>query len=228
MVRAADELAKPLQGLSGNGVTVQLTGSSALWAKFNRVNHSAMIRSEVLSWPVTMLVLVLAIGSLVAAGLPLMLTLVGLLSAAGALVIASKVAPVSIWAMNFAMMFALALGIDYALFIVVRFRAALAHHDAEPDRQRAALAAVAETMGTAGKAVAFSGLTVLVSLSTVLLVPSPAFPSMSLGIMLSVASTPGEPGPPMSLCGDRKTASKYAGPSDGLLMSMGTYGAAAA
>jgi len=188
MVRAADDLAKPLQALSGQGVTVQLTGSSALWANFNRVNHSAMIRSEVLSWPVTMLVLVLAFGSLVAAGLPLMLTLVGLMSAAGALVISSKVAPVSIWAMNFAMMFALALGIDYALFIVVRFRAALARRADEPDRKVAALAAVAETMGTAGKAVAFSGLTVLVSLSTVLLVPSPAFRSMSLGIMLSVVA----------------------------------------
>ena len=188
MVKAADELAKPLQALSGKGVTVQLTGSSALWANFNRVNHSAMIRSEVLSWPITMLVLVLAFGSLVAAGLPLMLTLVGLLSAAGALVIATKVAPVSIWAMNFAMMFALALGIDYALFIVVRFRAALARRADEPDRKAAALAAVSETMGTAGKAVAFSGLTVLVSLSTVLLVPSPAFRSMSLGIMLSVVA----------------------------------------
>ena len=188
MVRAADDLAKPLQSLSAGGVTVQLTGSSALWANFNRVNHSAMIKSEVLSWPVTMLVLVLAFGSLVAAGLPLMLTLVGLLSAAGALVIATKVAPVSIWAMNFAMMFALALGIDYALFIVVRFRAALSRRSDETDRTQAALAAVAETMGTAGKAVAFSGLTVLVSLSTVLLVPSPAFRSMSLGIMLSVVA----------------------------------------
>lgn len=188
MVRAADDLAKPLRALSGGAVTVELTGSSALWADFNRVNHSAMIRSEVLSWPVTMIVLFLAFGSLVAAGLPLMLTLVGLLTAAGALVLSTHIAPVSIWAMNFAMMFALALGIDYALFIVVRFRAALAHREAKPDRAQAALEAVAETMGTAGKAVAFSGLTVLVSLSTVLLVPSPAFRSMSLGIMLAVVA----------------------------------------
>jgi RND superfamily putative drug exporter len=188
MVRAADDLAKPLRALSGGAVTVELTGSSALWADFNRVNHSAMIRSEVLSWPVTMVVLFLAFGSLVAAGLPLMLTLVGLLTAAGALVLSTHIAPVSIWAMNFAMMFALALGIDYALFIVVRFRAALARREAEPDRRQAALDAVAETMGTAGKAVAFSGLTVLVSLSTVLLVPSPAFRSMSLGIMLAVVA----------------------------------------
>ena len=188
MVRAADDLAKPLRALSGGAVTVELTGSSALWADFNRVNHSAMIRSEVLSWPVTMIVLFLAFGSLVAAGLLLMLTLVGLLTAAGALVHSTHLAPVSIWAMNFAMMFAPALGIDYALFIVVRFRAALARREAEPDRRQAGLDAVAETMGTAGKAVAFSGLTVLVSLSTVLLVPSPAFRSMSLGIMLAVVA----------------------------------------
>ncbi len=132
--------------------------------------------------------LVLAFGSLVAAGLPLMLTVVGLVIAAGALVLATHLAPVSIWAMNFAMMFALALGIDYALFIVVRFRSALRRRADLGDRDAAAIGAIAETMATAGKAVAFSGLTVLVSLSTVLLVPSPAFRSMALGIMLSVVA----------------------------------------
>ncbi|HTZ42293.1 MAG TPA: MMPL family transporter [Jatrophihabitans sp.] len=188
MVRAADDLVGPITKLGSGGISVNLTGSSALWSNFNKVNHSAMIKSEVLSWPVTMAVLVLAFGSLVAAGLPLMLTLVGLLTAAGALVIGTHIAPISIWAMNFAMMFALALGIDYALFIVVRFRAALQRRADEADHRQAAVAAVAETMGTAGKAVAFSGLTVLVSLSTVLLVPSPAFRSMALGIMLSVVA----------------------------------------
>jgi RND superfamily putative drug exporter len=102
--------------------------------------------------------------------------------------LSTHLAPVSIWALNFALMFALALGIDYALFLVVRFRAALAKRADDPDRKRAAVDAVGETMGTAGKAIAFSGLTVLVSLSTVLLVPSPAFRSMALGIMLSVVA----------------------------------------
>jgi RND superfamily putative drug exporter len=186
MVRAADALSKPITHLSTSTVSVNLTGSSALWANFNKVNHAAMMKSEMLSWPVTMLVLVLAFGGLVAAGLPLMLTMVGLLSAAGALVLSTHVAPVSIWALNFAMMFALALGIDYALFLVVRFRAALAKRAEQPDPAHASIDAIAETMATAGKAVAFSGLTVLVSLSTVLLVPSPAFRSMALGIMLAV------------------------------------------
>src|SRR6266702_4382480 len=186
MVRAADDLSRPLTRLSGKGISVDVTGSSALWANFNKVNHAAMIKSEVLSWPVTMIVLVIAFGSLVAAGLPLMLTLAGLLVAAGALVLSTHIAPVSIWALNFALMFALALGIDYALFIVVRFRAALHRRKDEPDPVRASIDAISETMGTAGKAVAFSGLTVLVSLSTMLLVPSPAFRSMALGIVLAV------------------------------------------
>jgi RND superfamily putative drug exporter len=82
--------------------------------------------------------------------------------------------------MNFAMMFALALGIDYALFLVVRFRAA------RMGRSLSTAQAVAETMDTAGKAVLLSGATVLISLSAVMLVPSPAFRSMAGGIMLAV------------------------------------------
>jgi RND superfamily putative drug exporter len=185
MVRAADDLLKPLQRLATPDVSVALTGSSAMWSSFNSANHAAMMKSEVLSWPVTMLVLVLAFGSLVAAGLPLMLTLIGLLAAAGSLVLATHIAPVSIWALNFAMMFALALGIDYALFLVVRFRTALARRKDE-DPQAAAVAAVSETMATAGKAVLFSGITVIAALSSVLIVPSPAFRSMAIGIMLAV------------------------------------------
>jgi RND superfamily putative drug exporter len=124
-------------------------------------------------------ILLVAFGSLVAAGLPLMLTMVGLMAAAGSLFLATKLLPVSIWAMNFALMFALALGIDYALFVVHRFRGAffgstLSAEDA------------AVMMDTAGKAILFSGVTVLISLSAVMLVPSPAFRSMSLGIMLAV------------------------------------------
>jgi RND superfamily putative drug exporter len=84
--------------------------------------------------------------------------------------------------MNFALMFALALGIDYALFIVHRFRGAFF------GSRLSAAEATAVTMDTAGKAVLLSGVTVLISLSAVMLVPSPAFRSTSLGIMLAVIS----------------------------------------
>lgn len=181
MVRAADDLKSPLAALSTKDVSVVATGSSVLWSDFNAANHSAMMKSEMFSWPVTLGILVLAFGSLVAAGLPLLLTMAGLISAAGMLDILTKITPISVWAMNFAMMFALALGIDYALFIVVRFRGA--HFG----RQRDVAHSVAETMDSAGKAVLFSGLTVLISLSSVMVVPSPAFKSMAGGIMLAVA-----------------------------------------
>ncbi|MBB6627864.1 MMPL family transporter [Nocardioides sp. KIGAM211] len=180
MVRVADDLKGPLQGLSQSGIQVNPTGASLLWSDFDEANLSAMLKSEMFSWPVTLAILVLAFGALVAAGLPLILTLAGLVASAGSLVLINHVVPVSIWAMNFAMMFALALGIDYALFIVVRYRAS------RWGSGRTAREAVAETMDTAGKAVLLSGATVLISLSAVMLVPSPSFRSMAGGIMLAV------------------------------------------
>jgi RND superfamily putative drug exporter len=180
MVQAADRLKGKLAVLSTPAVAVNLTGAAGMWSDFNAANRSAMLKSEVISWPVTLTIMLLAFGSLVAAGLPLMLTMIGLLATAGALYLGTRVLPISIWAMNFALMFALALGIDYALFVVHRFRGALFGSHVSADE------AVAVTMDTAGKAVLFSGVTVLISLSAVMLVPSPAFRSMSLGIMLAV------------------------------------------
>src|SRR6059058_351051 len=180
MVRAADELKGPLAKLGSDGVRVDLTGAAGMWSDFNQANKSAMMKSELISWPVTLAILAVAFGSLVAAGLPLMLTILGLVVAAGSLWISTRIAGISIWAMNFALMFALALGIDYALFIVYSFRGAF-FGSRLPARE-----AVAATMDTAGKAVLFSAATVLISLSAVMLVPSPAFRSTSLGIMLSV------------------------------------------
>ncbi|TIC84883.1 MMPL family transporter [Nocardioides sp. GY 10113] len=180
MVKVATDLKEELQELSTDAVQVNPTGSSLLWSDFNEANLEAMMTSEMYSWPVTMAILVLAFGALVAAGLPLLLTLAGLVASAGSLVLLNEFMPVSIWAMNFAMMFSLALGIDYALFLVVRYRAAREGHN------KTARQAVAETMDTAGKAVLLSGATVLISLSAVMLVPSPSFRSMAGGIMISV------------------------------------------
>lgn len=180
IVRAADKLKGRLEAARTKDVEVNLTGASGMWSDFNQANRQAMLKSEVLSWPVTLAILVVAFGSLVAAGLPLMLTILGLIASGGVLFLGTQLADISIWAMNFALMFALALGIDYALFIVYRFRGAHLGQGLAP------VDAVGLTMDTAGKAVLFSGLTVLISLSAVMLVPSPAFRSMALGIMVSV------------------------------------------
>src|SRR5437588_5663121 len=77
MVSAADRLKGKLARLSTAGVQVNLTGAAGMWSDFNVANRSAMLRSEVISWPVTLGILLVAFGSLVAAGLPLMLTMIG-------------------------------------------------------------------------------------------------------------------------------------------------------
>ena len=181
MVDAATRLKDRLARLSSSGVTVRLTGPAAMWSDFNHANKAAMMKSEALSWPLTLSLLVLAFGTLIAAGLPLLLTMAGLLGAGGLLFVAGQLFDVSIWAMNFAMMFAIALGIDYALFLVVRFRGALAAGLSPRD-------ATVHTMSTAGKAVLASGLTVIAALLAVMLVPVPTFQSVPLGIVLAVLS----------------------------------------
>ena len=179
MVRAASRLRSPLRAAARPGIATSLTGSAGLWSEFNEDNKAAMMRSEVMSWPVTLAVLTIAFGSMAAAGIPLLLAILGLVGTAGALWIGTHLTGITIWAMNFALMFALAVGIDYALFVVVRFRAAL-RAGLRPDD------AVAETMDTAGKAVLISGGAVVASLGAVMLVPSQPFRTSAVGILLAV------------------------------------------
>lgn len=179
MVRAAGRLRGRLEAAAGPGVEVALTGSAGLWSEFNDDNKAAMLRSEVMSWPITLVVLAVAFGSLAAAGIPLLLAILGLIATAGTLWIGTRFTGITIWAMNFALMFALAVGIDYALFVVVRFRAALRSGLRPVD-------AVAETMDSAGKAILISGLAVVASLAAIMIVPSQPFRTSALGILLAV------------------------------------------
>ena len=93
MVRVADDLKGPLHAAGSHGVQVYLTGASGLWSDFNEANLNAMLHSELVSWPVTLIILVLAFGALVAAGLPLMLTILGLVATAGSLYLMTLVMP---------------------------------------------------------------------------------------------------------------------------------------
>src|SRR3990170_7685100 len=101
---------------------VDVTGQAAMWSDFNRVNKESMLKGELMAWPAVMLVLILAFGSLVAMGLPLLLAMLGLMTTFGFLYALGQVVPLSIWVMNFAMMIGIGVGVDYALFIVTRFR----------------------------------------------------------------------------------------------------------
>ncbi|MFN8036818.1 MAG: MMPL family transporter [Acidimicrobiia bacterium] len=164
-----------------HGATADVTGEWPVWADFNRTNEEALHKAELLSGLPSVLLLLVAFGSAVAAGIPLLLALAGISIGFASLHLLGLAIPLSVWAMNFSMMIGLAVGIDYSLFIVSRYREERAE-GVEP------VEAIAGTLSTAGKAVFLSALTVVFSLAAVFLVPVMVFRSMALGMILAVVA----------------------------------------
>jgi RND superfamily putative drug exporter len=164
------------------GAEADTTGEWAVWHDFNTENEAALHRAELLSGLPTLLLLFVAFGSAIAAGIPLVLAVAGIAVGFAALHLGTAATPLSVWSMNFSMMIGLAVGIDYSLFIVSRYRE-------EREDGKDALDGIAATLATAGKAVFLSSLTVVLSLAAVFLVPVMVFRSMALGMILSVVAT---------------------------------------
>ena len=158
-----------------------MTGEWPVWSDFNKINAEALHKAELVSGLPTMILLFVAFGMLLAAGLPLILALAGIAVGFALLHVLGWFMPMSVWSMNFSMMIGLAVGIDYSLFIVSRYRE-------ERVEGKDALAAIENTMSTAGKAVFLSALTVVMALAAVFLVPVMVFRSMALGMILSVVA----------------------------------------
>ncbi len=161
------------------GTRAEVTGEWPVWSDFNTSNEEALHKAELLSGLPTLILLFIAFGSAVAAGLPLLLAMSGIAVGFAGLHLATSVTPMSVWSMNFSMMIGLAVGIDYALFIVSRYRE-------EREDGNDPSEAMASTLDSAGKAVFLSALTVVLSLAAVFLVPVMVFRSMALGMILSV------------------------------------------
>ncbi|MGW5685021.1 MMPL family transporter [Nonomuraea sp. NPDC003754] len=156
------------------GLSVKIGGAVPLLDDLNTQTGADLARAEAISMPVLLVLLVLVFGSLVAAGLPL---LVGLLSVLGALVLLrllTEVTDVSVFSLNVVTMLGLGLAIDYSLFVLSAFRE-------EIRRGTSTEAAVVATMATAGRTVAFSGLTVATALLGLLLFPQMFLRSIGLG-----------------------------------------------
>ena len=128
-----------------------------------------------ISLPASFLILLLAFGALVAAIVPLLLATSALLAAFGALGIYSQVvSPVSPYATQLVVLIGLAVAVDYSLFMITRFRS---ERKAGVER----LAAIETASSTAGRAVFFSGIAVMISLSGLFLLQDDIFHSMALG-----------------------------------------------
>ena len=153
-----DELAPTLQAGSGAGLETDVAGAFAVFDDVNEITSEDLARAEMISMPVVLLLALLIFGSLVAASMP---ALVGLLAMVGALALVRLITlftDVSVFSVNVISLLGIGLAIDYALFVVSRFREELALLPLDdPD---ASATAVRRTMATAGRTVLFSGLTV--------------------------------------------------------------------
>ncbi|ELS53429.1 hypothetical protein STVIR_5633 [Streptomyces viridochromogenes Tue57] len=158
-----DRIAPEFRGAHGP-VEVSVGGPVAVRHEMQTIIQEDLLRAEVIALPVTLVLLVMVFGSAVAALLPLGIGIVAILGANAVLRGLTEFTDVSVFAMNLTTALGLGLAIDYALFIVRRFREELAA-GAEP------LTAVGTTLRTAGRTVLFSALTVAVSLAAMLLFP---------------------------------------------------------
>ena len=142
------------------GLTVRTGGGPAFYGDVQSVTESDLRRSELISLPLAALALILVFGSLVAAGVPLAVGGAAVLVALAGIFVVASVVPMSIFVLNLATLLGLGLGVDYSLLMTSRFREELARREGE-DR---VAEAVRTTVATAGRAVFFSGLTVLLGL----------------------------------------------------------------
>lgn len=165
---------------------VMVGGEELLDLEMEEQAAADLAQAELFSMPVVLVLLLVVFGGIVAAGLPVLIALLGTAATLGLLAAISAVADVSVYAVNIVTMLGLGLAVDYALLVVSRFRE---ERVASPDLHVALL----RTFATAGRTVAFSGLTVAASLAGLLAFPDDFLRSMGLAglavVLLAMSAT---------------------------------------
>ena len=183
--RAADFLAAVHRERS-DGIEVLTVGQLSVSEEQNTIAEEDLVVGESFGIAAALVILVVVFGALVAAGLPLLLAVAAIVTAFGLTAAISHLFELSFFVTNMITMIGLAVGIDYALFVVERYRE-------ERRRGVAQLDAIATAGGTASKAVLFSGMTVVFALSGMFLLPSNLFRALGAGaivvVVVAVAAT---------------------------------------
>ncbi len=168
------------QLLDAPGVTTQVGGLVAFLDQSNEQTERDVIRAELVSFPLLLILLVIIFRGVVAAVMPLLIGGLAILGAFVAARLLTMVDDVSIFAINIITVIGLGLAIDYALFVVNRFREELqAGYDT--------VAAVTRTLSTAGRSVMVSASTTILALASLLIYPQVFLRSMSLGGIAAIA-----------------------------------------
>ena len=163
------------------GVPTQITGIPQVYKEFNAKIEHDLVQAETISLPIALIILLAVFGTLVAAGLPLLMAGLALPTTFAVISILANVTEMSVFVTNLASMIGLALAIDYSLFMVSRFREELRHHSVE--------IAIERMMGSVGRAVAISGVAVAVGLSSLIVFEASALRSMGYAGVITVVST---------------------------------------
>jgi RND superfamily putative drug exporter len=161
------------------GVDVSMAGQGTFNNEFNHLAEETLRTGETFGAGIALLVLLVVIGAVVAATLPLILAIASIVIAFGATALVGQVFELSFFVTNMITMIGLAVGIDYSLFIVARYRE-------ERARGHEKLDAIARSAGTAGRAVFFSGMTVVLALLGMFIMPNTLFRSLATGAILVV------------------------------------------
>ena len=172
--------------LEGTELQAYVTGEPAVYADLTEHSFRDLQKVEVYGLPVALIALIFVFGSLVAAALPVITGGLAVTVTLGAMYLIGRATSMSIFAMNVATLLGLAVAIDYALFIVWRFREEL-HRGASVKE------AVVVTTARAGRSVFYSGAAVMVGVVGLVFFPSPGLRSLGIGgalvVFFSVAAS---------------------------------------
>ncbi|MEX2426484.1 MAG: MMPL family transporter, partial [Thermomicrobiaceae bacterium] len=161
------------------GFEVATGGFASINETFIETSEADLITGETIGISIALIVLVVVFGTLVAAGIPLLMAIFAITISIGVTMIVGQYLDLSLFVINMTVMIGLAVGIDYSLFILGRYR---------EERQLGfdQSTAISHAGETASKAVFFSGLTVVIALIGMLIVPSNLFNSLGIGAIIVV------------------------------------------
>jgi RND superfamily putative drug exporter len=163
---------------TSDGIFIGLTGGPVINEDMSVASQKDLVRAEIIGIPIALVVLLFAFGGVVAASIPLIVGVMTVLCSMGVLYFLGYSLNLSIFVLNVVPMIGLALGIDFALLLVNRFREEISHHPVAE--------AIQISVEKAGRAIIFSGICVFLGLSGLLFIQVDIFKTVAIGGMVVV------------------------------------------
>lgn len=160
------------------GMKVAMTGGPVIEEDLNAASQKDLAKAELIALPIALIILILAFGSLIAAGIPILIGIISIVSTMGIMYFFSYQMNLTIFILNIVPMIGLALSIDFALLFIDRFR--------EEVQKNSVKEAIETTLATAGRSIVFSGLCVFIGLLGLMFIEIDIFRNVALGGMTVV------------------------------------------